>query len=347
VLTVHLGNVTASNDALVFSCASVGGCGSSSKSLSIARAAAGTPKAITLTDALSATPTVGIKKLDAYTGSLKTRTLTLTATPNVTAGSEATSYTWVLPAAATTTATPVEGEANTYTSESNVISVNLASVATETSFVFKVFGVNGNGTSLLSKDLTCTSAAPKAPTAIYRGPSSTGTLFTTFNRSCGDVNISVPALTGVFFNFSSTFGGAVIETITNNSALVKLSTISGTTKSIIITVTAITATGQSSKSFVIKESAGCFIPKLISEDFTTKEFNVIAHPNPSLNVFTIDIKSSSNEADIIVYDMVGRMIEKQHTMSNPVQIGKNYPAGIYNIIVSQGNKAKTVRVIKK
>ena len=63
------------------------------------------------------------------------------------------------------------------------ISVNLASVTNQTAFLFKVFVVNGNGTSVLSKDLTCTSAAPKAPTAIYRGATGSGTLFTTYNPS--------------------------------------------------------------------------------------------------------------------------------------------------------------------
>jgi 5-keto 4-deoxyuronate isomerase len=349
VLTVHLGNVTASNDALVFSCASVGGCGSSSKSLSIARAAAGTPKAITLTDALSATPTVGIKKLDAYTGSLKTRTLTLTATPNVTAGSEATSYTWVLPAAATVvdgTATAVEGQENTYTSTSASISVNLASVATETSFVFKVYGVNGNGTSLLSKDLTCTSAAPKAPTAIFSGGTGSGTAFA-YNPSCGTVTISVPAVLGVVNDFISVSGGAILTNVSGNTATIDLSATSAVAKSTItIRAIASTATGSSSKDFVIKLGTPCGAGKMISEELVAEDFTVIAYPNPSASEFTIE-SSSKGATTVQVYDMMGRLIENAQANANSVQVGRNYAAGTYNVIVSQGAKAKTLKVIKK
>lgn len=349
VITVHLGNVTASNDALVFSCASVGGCGSSTKSLSIARAAAGTPKAITLTDALSATPAVAIKKLDAYTGSFKTRALTLTATPNATAGSEATSYKWVLPAAATVvggSATAVEGEANTYTSESNVISVNLANVATETSFIFKVFGVNGNGISLLSKDLTCTSASPKAPAAIYAGSTGSGTAFA-YHPSCGTVTISVPAVFGVNNDFISVSGGAVITSVSGNTATIDLSGTSAVAKSTItIRAKALTATGFNEKDFVIKLGTACAPGRMISEEIVADEFNVIAYPNPSATEFTIE-SSSKGATNVQVYDLMGRLIENAQTTSNSVQVGRNYASGVYNVIVSQGANVKTLKVIKK
>jgi uncharacterized lipoprotein YddW (UPF0748 family) len=77
------------------------------------------------------------------------------------------------------------------------------------------------------------------------------------------------------------------------------------------------------------------------------ELQVIAYPNPSLNDFTINIKSSNTEADIHVYDIAGRLIEKQHTIFNSLHLGKNYAAGIYNIIVSNGKTSKKMQVIKK
>jgi hypothetical protein len=360
VITVHLGNVTASNDALVFSCASVGGCGSSTKSLSIARAAAGTPKAITLTDALSATPAVAIKKLDAYTGSFKTRALTLTATPNATAGLQATSYKWILPAAATVvggSATAVEGEANTYTSESNVISVNLASVASETSFIFKVFGVNGNGISLLSKDLTCTSALPKAPAAIYAGTNTsvTGTKFLAYNPSCGEVTISVPEVFGVDNDFEIvgvSSGNTVNLTHTqgSNTATIDLATAGGSLlakSTLTIRAIAYTATGSVYKDYIVKFGATCSAPvKIAAEAAVADEFSVIAYPNPSATEFTIE-SSSKGATNVQVYDMTGRLIENAQTTSNSVQVGRNYASGVYNVIVSQGANVKTLKVIKK
>jgi hypothetical protein len=52
--------------------------------------------------------------------------------------------------------------------------------------------------------------------------------------------------------------------------------------------------------------------------------------------------------NIQVYDMTGRFIEqRQVQQSENIEIGNNYPSGIYSIIVSQGEQIKTLRVIKK
>jgi hypothetical protein len=48
-----------------------------------------------------------------------------------------------------------------------------------------------------------------------------------------------------------------------------------------------------------------------------------------------------------VYDMTGRLIEQRQAASNSIEVGNNYPTGVYNIIVNQGENTKTVRVIKK
>ncbi len=344
VITVHLGNVIASNDPLVFSCTSFAGCASSTKTLSVARAEAGTPKAITLTD--SELPLVlKITKLDAYTGALKTRMLTLTATENTKAGSEATSYKWVLPAQATTTATPVIGEANTYTSTLPTIQVNLANVTNETSFVFKVYGVNGNGTSLLSKDLTCTSAAPKAPAAIYRGDTGSGTLFTTYSTSCGVVTLSVPAVLGVTYSFTTSTAGVVIGAVVGNSVSIDFTTAPSALKStVLLTARATTGTGFAEKSFTVKLGV-CAGGKIEATEVVADDFSAKAYPNPSSDEFTIE--ASRKGANVKVYDMVGRLIENRQATATSVQVGRNYATGIYNVIVSQGTQVKTLKVIKK
>ena len=361
VLTIDLGAVTKSNDALVFSCASVGGCGSSSKSLSVARAEAGTPKGLNLYDPQSITPTTAIKKLDSYTGTLKGRYLTLTVTPNTTAGSEATSYRWVLPAAATTTATPyVENGTlipNTYTSTSTSISINLASVGAETAFTFKVYGVNGNGVSLASKDLACTSAAPKAPAAIYAGinTSVTGTKLTTYSPSCGTVTISVPEILGVENDFMIISGGAIIASheLGSNVATIDLSTATSSIV-LIIRVTASTATGFIYRDYSIKLGTACSAPTRIApeEASVTEVFKAIAYPNPSVGVFNIEVSTPSSikkkDFNVQVYDMTGRFIEQhQVQQSENIQIGSDYATGMYSVIVTQGDQVKTLRMIKK
>jgi hypothetical protein len=51
--------------------------------------------------------------------------------------------------------------------------------------------------------------------------------------------------------------------------------------------------------------------------------------------------------NVQVYDMTGRLIEQRQAVSKSVEIGSNYPTGIYNVIVNQGDDTKTVRLIKK
>jgi hypothetical protein len=45
--------------------------------------------------------------------------------------------------------------------------------------------------------------------------------------------------------------------------------------------------------------------------------------------------------------MTGRLIEQRQAASKSVEIGNNYPTGVYNVIVNQGENTKTIRVIKK
>ncbi len=85
---------------------------------------------------------------------------------------------------------------------------------------------------------------------------------------------------------------------------------------------------------------------MISEELVAEDFTVIAYPNPSASEFTIE-SSSKGATTVQVYDMMGRLIENAQANANSVQVGRNYAAGTYNVIVSQGAKAKTLKVIKK
>jgi hypothetical protein len=79
-------------------------------------------------------------------------------------------------------------------------------------------------------------------------------------------------------------------------------------------------------------------------------FNVVAYPNPSSDVFTLEVQSSAKgnaTTKVQVYDMTGRLIEQRQAASKSVEIGNNYPTGVYNVIVNQGENTKTIRVIKK
>ena len=104
---------------------------------------------------------------------------------------------------------------------------------------------------------------------------------------------------------------------------------------------AITATGIA----VFADTTNCTRQAAIGSD----KFEVIAYPNPSTSVFNIEVRSSikGEITGIQVYDMTGRLIESRQEQSNSIELGSNYPSGTYNVIVNQGTKVKTLRVIKK
>ena len=80
-------------------------------------------------------------------------------------------------------------------------------------------------------------------------------------------------------------------------------------------------------------------------------FEVKAYPNPYTSAFQLDFTTSSeNRVEIKVYDMIGKLIETRQFSTaemNNQEVGNNYPSGIYNVIVTQGENMKTLRVIKR
>jgi hypothetical protein len=80
-------------------------------------------------------------------------------------------------------------------------------------------------------------------------------------------------------------------------------------------------------------------------------FDVIAYPNPFAGSFTIAMAGGSAEdVNVKVYDMTGRLLENAIVKASQLetfQAGASYPSGVYNVIVTQGEHAKTVRLIKR
>jgi hypothetical protein len=78
--------------------------------------------------------------------------------------------------------------------------------------------------------------------------------------------------------------------------------------------------------------------------------DVMAHPNPFSENFNIDVMTASTEAiQIKVYDITGRLLDERYFKAGTVisAIGDGYPSGVYNVTVTQGENAKTIRVIKR
>lgn len=83
----------------------------------------------------------------------------------------------------------------------------------------------------------------------------------------------------------------------------------------------------------------------------TAGFSVSVAPNPYFEYFALDVNTLLEEpVHVKVYDMLGKLVQ-QHTVDSSavseMQFGADYPSGVYNVIVSQGEEVKTVRVIKR
>jgi hypothetical protein len=94
---------------------------------------------------------------------------------------------------------------------------------------------------------------------------------------------------------------------------------------------------------------------MAAQDINTNVFEVKAFPNPFARHFSLDIQSSSDDlvqvkVNVQVYDMIGRALEVQNATVSELstkEIGTNYPSGVYNVVVSQGDKVRSVRMIKR
>jgi hypothetical protein len=82
-------------------------------------------------------------------------------------------------------------------------------------------------------------------------------------------------------------------------------------------------------------------------------FDVKAYPNPYASAFQLNFTTSSDsdsQVEMRVYDMIGKLVEVRQfstTEMNNQEVGNSYPSGIYNVIVTQGENMKTLRVIKR
>jgi hypothetical protein len=83
---------------------------------------------------------------------------------------------------------------------------------------------------------------------------------------------------------------------------------------------------------------------------STSELKVQGFPNPFTNNFTLEItKASEEKVAVMVYDMIGKLLDRVevNATDNTLELGANYPAGVYNVIVSQRDSVKSIRMIKR
>jgi hypothetical protein len=91
--------------------------------------------------------------------------------------------------------------------------------------------------------------------------------------------------------------------------------------------------------------------RLSATSFDQEIFKAAAYPNPFVSGFRLNVEtSSSDRIELKVYDMIGKLIEVRQVnvsdMDN-MEVGSNYPSGVYNMVITQGENLKTLRIIKR
>lgn len=299
--------------------------------------------------------TVSVSDISTFIGT--TMQLTLTASTVATASS----YSWEIPSAVT-----VVAGSNL---SSNTINVSFENVPTgTTSLYLGVKAVNGLGSSVVN-NATLTPATTsearlikvtaKAPSTVSvvsgslaicaTAASSVTYLIPTLALGATEYNITAPTSTTITGSLNNMItipatGGATF-TVNYPSGFV-----ANTSTSIQnISVQSENGFGVSTTNRVLRlTNVGAICGSSSRNSIAIfKAFDVTAYPIPTNDIFTLNVESSSKQAvSVQVYDMTGRLVETLNSKSNSIQIGNNYSTGVYNVVVSQGNDSKTLRVIK-
>ncbi|RZJ65946.1 MAG: T9SS type A sorting domain-containing protein [Flavobacterium sp.] len=87
------------------------------------------------------------------------------------------------------------------------------------------------------------------------------------------------------------------------------------------------------------------------EALPTVAFRAVGYPNPYAETFALDMDTSSEEnVKVRVYDMLGKLVDDREFAADQIEMqafGNRYPSGVYNVIVTQGTFAKTLRMVKR
>ncbi|SDK64305.1 T9SS type A sorting domain-containing protein, partial [Flavobacterium noncentrifugens] len=89
----------------------------------------------------------------------------------------------------------------------------------------------------------------------------------------------------------------------------------------------------------------------VESPVSTTAFTAVASPNPFALDFAIRVNTAGeDQVQFRVYDMLGKVVESRSVGVSELEgqhIGSNYPSGVYNVVVTQGENVKTLRVIKR
>lgn len=210
--------------------------------------------------------------------------------------------------------------------------------------------VKTTGTSYSAYGGICTITAPAVPALQFVCGTTIAKSYTNFGTK------SSIAVTNYKFEVTNTVTNDV-QTLIKTVQYLSFRELTGIVPSTVYSFRVAVKTGNTYSAF----STACLVtspaaskeingqdatPSSISEDF-----KVLALPNPFDYAFALDLKSNlDSKVEVKVYDMIGKLIETREIEFleiNNISIGENYPSGVYNVIVNQGDNLKTLRIIKR
>ncbi len=87
------------------------------------------------------------------------------------------------------------------------------------------------------------------------------------------------------------------------------------------------------------------------QDCTAAKISAVSYPNPYIDNFKLNLSNATDgKISVSIYDMMGKLMSKFDTSLeeiNDLQLGEQFPSGIYNVIINQDGNSKTLRVIKR
>ena len=116
------------------------------------------------------------------------------------------------------------------------------------------------------------------------------------------------------------------------------------------TTAKLTTTASTKSTATVSTTSTTTVSTASANTVAIMDYTVKAYPNPFKYNFKLKLTSASEDkVEVMVYDMLGRMITSKKVDAaniNTVELGEEYTAGVYNIIIRQGNDIKTLRMIK-
>lgn len=73
---------------------------------------------------------------------------------------------------------------------------------------------------------------------------------------------------------------------------------------------------------------------------------IAVFPNPSSSNFKIDLSTLDKEADVVIYDHTGKLIEKRSSVNSVQTFGENYAMGVYFVCIQLNGEQKAFKVVK-